>query len=63
LSNSSIESQDLRHRFRSSSARATSATHWPLFQRSQSSAFCFGVNHVRAAFEYVDAGPFREVAH
>jgi hypothetical protein len=29
-SNSSIESQDLRHRFRSSSARATSATHWPL---------------------------------
>src|SRR6266571_2573870 len=34
--------------FVSSSARATSATHWPLFQRSQSSAFCFGVNHVRA---------------
>jgi len=28
-----------------SSARATSATHWPLFQHSQSSALCFGVNH------------------
>jgi hypothetical protein len=47
-SNSSIESQDLRHRSRSSRAQATSATQWPLFQRSQNSAFCFGMNHVHA---------------
>ena len=48
----SIESQDLRHRSRSSGARTTSATQWPLFQRSQSSAFCFGVNHVRPCPSY-----------
>ena len=35
--------------FRLSSARAMSATHWPLLQRSQSSALCFGVNQVRAS--------------
>jgi hypothetical protein len=47
-SNSSIESQYLRHRSRSSRSRTTSATHWPLFQRSQGSVFSFGVNHARA---------------
>jgi hypothetical protein len=51
-SNSSIELQDLRHRSRSAIARATSAAQWSLFQRSQSSAFCFGVNHVRACLSY-----------